>query len=199
MDGDDKKKFLDAFGLSDLIVMDQEHGDTVHVIDSEQRPERGDGLMLLERNVAGIIKTADCMPVIMVDPDYPVVAIVHAGWRGTVQKITHKALNKMLRLGARRENILVMLGPSIHACCYQIGSDVRRAFENEGFSTRIFLQRNHAAYLDLAQANRELLVKEGVKDILDIGLCTLCEAGSFASYRRGDLAERQISFVSLKG
>ena len=100
--GNDRTAFLEAFSLQDLIVMDQVHGDEVHVVRNGERPEKGDGIILVERNVAAIIKTADCLPVIIVEPEYPMAAIVHAGWRGTAQKITQKAVAKMVALGARK-------------------------------------------------------------------------------------------------
>ena len=136
--GKDRTAFLEAFSLRDLIIMDQEHGDEIHVVKNGERPERGDGIILLERNVAAIIKTADCLPVIIVEPDYPMAAIVHAGWRGTAQKITQKAVEKMVMLGARREKIVALLGPSIRACCYEVGEEVRDIFRKEGFSEGVF-------------------------------------------------------------
>lgn len=197
--GKDRAAFLEAFSLQDLVVMDQEHGDEVHVIKNGERPEKGDGVLLIERNVAAIIKTADCLPVIIVEPDYPMAAIVHAGWRGTAQKITQKAVSKMVSLGARKEKIVALLGPSIRSCCYEIGEEVRDIFREKGFSERVFTKKNNSVNLDLRQANRELLAAEDIDHIYDIGLCTFCRNDIFASYRRGERSIRQINFVSLKG
>jgi YfiH family protein len=197
--GKDRTAFLETFSLNDLIIMDQEHGDEVHVVKNNERPEKGDGVLLVERNVAAIIKTADCLPVIIVEPDYPIAAIVHAGWRGTAQKITQKAVAKMVTLGARREKIVALLGPSIRSCCYEIGEEVRDIFREKGFSESVFTKKNNSVNLDLRQANRELLAAEDIDHIYDIGLCTFCRNDIFASYRRGERSIRQINFVSLKG
>lgn len=197
--GKDRTTFLETFSLQDLIVMDQEHGDEVHLVRNGERPERGDGIILLERNVAAIIKTADCLPVIIVASDYPMAAIVHAGWRGTAQKITQKAVVKMVELGAQRKKIVALLGPSIRVCCYEVGEEVCDAFLKEGFSEGVFKRDDTSSNLDLRKANTELLVAEGVDHIYDIGLCTFCKNDMFASYRRGERSARQISFVSLKG
>jgi polyphenol oxidase len=197
--GKDRKEFLDVFSLQDLIVMDQEHGDEVHVVINGERPERGDGIILIERNVAAIIKTADCLPVIVVEPDYPMTAIVHAGWRGTTQKITQKAVVKMVKLGAQRERITVLFGPSISACCYEVGGEVLDIFRKEGFSEKVFVRKDNSFHLDLKQANRELLTAESIDHIFDTGFCTFCGNDIFASYRRGEQSVRQINFVSLKG
>ena len=197
--GKDRTAFLEAFSLQDLIVMDQEHGDEVHVVKNGERPDKGDGIILVERNVAAIIKTADCLPIIIVEPEYPMAAIVHAGWRGTAQKITQKAVAKMVALGAQREKIVALLGPSIRACCYEVGEEVRDIFRKEGFSENVFKRKNNSINLDLKQANMELLVAESMDHVYDTGFCTFCRDDIFASYRRGERSVRQINFVSLKG
>ena len=197
--GKDRTDFLETFSLKDLIIMEQEHGDEIHVIKKGERPVRGDGVILVEQNVAAIIKTADCPPVIIGEPDHPIAAIVHAGWRGTAQKITQKAVEKMVMLGARREKIVVLFGPSIRACCYEVGDEVRDIFRKEGFKERIFKKKNNSFNLDLVQANRELLTAVGIDRVFDTGFCTFCRNDMFASYRRGERTVRQINFVSLRG
>jgi polyphenol oxidase len=197
--GKDRIAFLETFSLRDLIIMDQEHGDEVHVVKNGERPNKGDGIILIERDVAAVIKTADCLPVIIIEPDYPMAAIVHAGWRGTAQKITQKAVAKMVTLGARREKIVALLGPSIRSCCYEVGEDVRHIFRKEGFSESVFKRKDDSFNLDLKQANTELLAAENIDYTYDVGLCTSCRNDIFASYRRGERSIRQINFVSLKG
>ncbi|MBA4391501.1 MAG: peptidoglycan editing factor PgeF [Syntrophus sp. (in: bacteria)] len=196
--GADRNAFLEAFALHDIIVMDQEHGDEIHIVTKGERPDRGDGIILVEPQVAAIIKTADCLPVIIADTLCPMVAIVHAGWRGTAKKITQKAVEKMVRLGAGRENMIAILGPSIRSCCYEVGGEVLDIFQKEGFSERVFVKKNDVVYLDLSRANRELLAGAGIETIYDTGLCTYCTDDLFASYRKGEQGSRQINFVSLR-
>ncbi len=193
----EKRLLRDAFSLKDVIIMDQEHKDEVHVVVDGERPSVGDGILLVERNVAAVIKTADCLAVIVADPEYPMAAIVHAGWRGTVKKIAAKAAEKMVSMGARRKRMVALMGPSVRPCCYEVGDEVTEAFRREGFTDEIFRTVGDAVHLDLARANRELLLASGVHLIYDTGLCTLCNPDLFASYRRGDRSVRQISFVSL--
>lgn len=197
--GKDGKAFLDAFALQRFVMMNQEHGDRIHVIRDGERAVSGDGIIIIERNVAGIIKTADCLPVIIAAPGLPMAAIVHAGWRGTVGKISLKAVRKMVELGAAKEGLIVLMGPSIGPCCYEVKEDVYSAFNNGGFPERVFRRAGISTYLDIREANRELLRREGVKEIYDAGLCTYCSDGRFASYRRGERSSRQINFVSLRG
>jgi polyphenol oxidase len=197
--GKDRTAFLEGFSLHDLVVMDQEHGAEVHLVRDGERPDRGDGIILLERNVAAIIKTADCLPVIIAEPEYPMAAIIHAGWRGTAQRITQKAVKEMIAFGARREKMIALLGPSIRGCCYEVGEEVRYIFRKEGFSEAVFKKRDSSFNLDLRQANMGLLAAENIDHIRDIGLCTFCGNDMFASYRRGERSVRQINFVSLRG
>ncbi len=199
MQGRDKKVFLETIDLNDLIVMKQEHGNDVHVIRNGNKPASGDGLIILEKGLAGIVKTADCLPVIMCEPDFPVVSIIHAGWRGTSKKITKRALEIMSDIGVDINKLIVLLGPSIGPCCYEIKNDVKEVFIKEGFPDIIFKKKNHSMFLDIKLANIHMLRSEGVKNIHDIGLCTSCSDGGFNSYRRGDRENRQINFVSLSG
>ena len=124
-------------------------------------------------------------------------SIVHAGWRGTAKKITLKTIGAMADLGARRERMTALLGPSINTCCYRVGEDVYREFMDAGFSENSFSRTTDSLFLSLRQANRELLEAEGVRQIGDADICTSCTAGRFHSYRRGETDKRQINFVSL--
>lgn len=199
LQGDEKAEFLGAFGLNDFVILKQEHGVGVHVIQDGHRPVSGDGLIIISKGIAGIVKTADCLPIIICGMDCPVVSIVHAGWRGTAKKITKKAIDKMSELGVNRKKITAILGPSIGPCCYEVKNDVRNVFMEEGFSDDIFKRKNNTLFLDIRQANMEILNNEGIEDIYDINLCTRCSRDIFNSYRGGEKEKRQINFVSLTG
>ncbi|MCX8110892.1 MAG: peptidoglycan editing factor PgeF [Syntrophorhabdaceae bacterium] len=192
------RDFLDLFGLKDFIALHQEHGDIVHVIKDGYRPQTGDGIIIAEKNIAGIVKTADCLPVILFEPDFPVASIVHAGWRGTLKGITKNAIKAMSDMGACLDKIIAVLGPSVNGCCYTVGDDLYRVFKEKGFSEKVFKRTNNTFFLSLREANKEILFKEGISTIYDIDICTLCTDGLFHSYRRGDRDKRQINFVSLQ-
>ncbi|HQH83353.1 MAG TPA: peptidoglycan editing factor PgeF [Syntrophorhabdus sp.] len=194
-----KHDFLDAFLLKDAVVLTQEHGSDVHVVCNGEMPHSGDGLIILEKNVAGIIKTADCLPVILCDALYPMVSIVHAGWRGTVKNIVGKAVLSMVEYGSRTQNIVALLGPSIGSCCYEVKEDVCAVFKKCGFPEHIFLRHSNALFLDLKKANEWVLSGYGINEVYNVNLCTQCNGTLFHSYRRGDTGKRQINFVSIKG
>jgi hypothetical protein len=194
-----RQTFLDAFSLRNLVVMKQEHGDDVHAINNGPTPHSGDGLVILEKDVAGIIRTADCLPIVLCDAVHPMVSIVHAGWRGTVKMIVRKTILSMIELGSRAENIIALLGPSIGPCCYEVKEDVHLVFKERGLPEHIFLKRKNSLFLDLKKANTLMLHKNGVNKVYDLNLCTHCNNTLFYSFRRGDTGKRQINFVSLKG
>ncbi len=193
------KGAISAFSLNPHVLMNQEHGDTVHLIKSGERPAAGDGLLLLEKNVAGIIKTADCLPVILFDLTLPAVAIVHAGWKGTALGIVRKAAQQMRALGAKRENMGALIGPGIGPCCYNVQEDVAGVFRALGFGEPAIQRRKGYLFLDLKEANREMLRQEGVEEIHDVGLCTSCREDLFYSARRDRGLGRQINFVLMRG
>ncbi|MCX8022232.1 MAG: peptidoglycan editing factor PgeF [Syntrophorhabdaceae bacterium] len=194
----EKEDFITALGLGDVVILRQEHGDVLNVVKNGERPTTGDGIILLERGVGAVIKTADCLSLIICDPTYPMASILHAGWRGTVKRITEKAIHEMLRIGAKKEWMFAILGPSINRCCYRVNGDVREEFEKKGFSENIFTEYEGGLYLSIRGANREILEKEGIYNIYDLDLCTHCREEEFYSFRRGDRTERQINFVSLE-
>ncbi len=197
LEGKEKDRFLKTFGLNDAIIMSQEHGDKVHIIRDGEKPASGDGIVLIKKGVAAIIKTADCLPVIIAEPGYPMVAVIHSGWRGTVKKIVQKTVHTMTGLGAEKKHMIVLLGPSISSCCYEVGQEVYTAFQKAGFSEGIFHKTGESLSLDISRANREILENEGIKNIFDINLCTFCSKDLFHSYRKGEAEKRQINFVSL--
>ena len=197
LEGKEKDRFLKTFRLNDTIIMNQEHGDKVHIVKDGEKPVSGDGIVLIEKGTAGIIKTADCLPVIIAEPGYPMASIIHAGWRGTSKKIVQKAIHEMKGLGAEKRKMIALLGPSISSCCYEVGQDVHKAFQNEGFPEDIFQKIGKSLFLNIRQANMGILENAGIKNVFDINLCTFCSKDLFHSYRRGDMEKRQINFVSL--
>ncbi len=146
----------------------------------------GDGLMT---NLPGLmlgIGTADCVPVLVADVKNRTVAAFHAGWRGTVARIVEHGIAKMAQeYGSHPENLIAAIGPSIGACCYAIGEEVRTAFDSQfGYADDLFLsdqaphqdEPNPPIYVDLWKANQRQLLAAGIEPsrITIIGECTAC-------------------------
>jgi len=193
------KSLLAAFSATEAVVMNQEHGDMVHLVAGGRRPRAGDGLVVTEPGVMGVIKTADCLPIMLCGPQHPAAAIVHAGWRGTARKIVQRAIETMTGLGVGRADMVALIGPGIGPCCYHVGEDVISAFEEAGLADGVFERREGATFLDLKEANRRLLLREGIDRIFDARLCTSCRGDLFFSARRDKQGGRQMNFVLLNG
>ena len=192
-----RARFVQALGGTRAVILKQEHGTEVHLIAAGEEPATGDGLVLSEPGVIGVVKTADCVPVILCEPQRPLAAVVHAGWRGTAARITAKAVATMIAAGARPGAISALIGPAIGPCCYTVGDDVVSVFEKAGFQAHIFRERDGRIFLDLAGANRAVLHESGVDDVRDVNLCTRCSGTQFYSARREGNGGRQFSFVLL--
>ncbi len=141
---------------------------------------------LVDTNVG--IKTADCVPILLVDPQTNSIASVHAGWRGTAQDIVTKTVRELAtRWGARPENLRAAIGPAIGSCCYQGGSQVAR---------RLGITVTEPVHVDLAGINRRHLLQAGVTNIWVSGECTFCRSERFFSFRRErEQAGRMLSYI----
>ena len=153
----------------------------------------GEGDALLENTPGhlGGIKTADCLPILLVDEEHKAVAAIHAGWRGTVSKIVQAALTKMKdEFATRPAHVHAAIGPGIGKCCYEVGPEVAAQFDLRG-----------RAKIDLAETNKRLLMEAGVPgtQIYLAGLCTMCGGDDFHSYRRDkERAGRMLSVVGVR-
>src|SRR5437879_4912774 len=128
-----------------IVSLRQVHSDVIHCVDSvPQKPLTGDGLLTATPGLLLAMQTADCLPIILVDPKRHAVGVFHAGWRGTVQRIVEKGVGEMhRRFGTRARDVRAAIGPGIHGCCYEVGEEVRTKFESQ-FSYAASLFREFA-------------------------------------------------------
>jgi len=114
-----------------LITLKQVHSAVIYRVD--RIPEHhlvGDGLITNTPGLLLGIQTADCLPVLLVDPVCRAVGAFHAGWRGTLARIVEKGAGEMRRwFGTDARDLHAAIGPGIHSCCYQVGEEVRQQFE----------------------------------------------------------------------
>jgi YfiH family protein len=132
------------------------------------------------------IKVADCLPVTLIDAAHGVLANIHSGWRGSVQRITGVALDTLERETAfAPADARAWLGPSIRVCCFEVGEEVVEQFRASYADADAFIDRSRGPkpHIDTAGLTRLLLEKRGVTDVVDVALCTRC-GPDFHSYRR---------------
>ena len=199
-----------AFAVTEgrLVLMEQVHGDRVCVLDSQSDPPTRvpgcDGLLTSQPGVALGVKTADCVPLLFVDPVQRVIGVAHAGWRGTALGIAGKMVRLFgERFGTRQEDLLVAIGPAIGQCCYEVDTPVREAFSGRrGSSSWLHAspKRKGRWCLDLVAANRFELEDLGVlaSRISHSGQCTACRTNLFFSHRaEAGRTGRQLSLLML--
>ena len=198
------RRMAAAIGVSydSLTVAKQTHTSNVKEITMAERgagvrfPRPYDNVDGIMTNVPGITLVtyhADCLPVYLYDPAHQAIALLHAGWRGTVDNIVSAGLEKMRKAyGTRASDVIAGIGPGISAACYETSEAVRILFA-ETFTDRdmerIFTEPHlgeHGArhwQLDLALANHLLLQNAGVQEISDGGICTYRNAKRLFSHR----------------
>jgi YfiH family protein len=166
----------------------QVHGTDVHLVEQAGIHGTGDGLICSSSGLLVGVKTADCIPILLVDPEHRVVAAIHAGWRGTAAGIAGKSVDLMAqRFGSDPSRIAAAIGPGIGLCCFEVGPEVAREFGPWDSDAK--------CRLDLPSVNREQLADAGVKSIYESGLCTMCGTGFFSFRREKERAGRMLSYV----
>jgi YfiH family protein len=191
----------------------QVHGDSIRMVTKTEAGEgrarfddgipKTDGLAVSEPGVTVAVLVADCVPILLYDPENHVGAAVHAGWRGTAGGIAAKAVRLLAdECGCRPAALVVALGPAIGSCCYQVGAEVveglTRAFDYE---ESVAERRARNWYADLAKANLQQLTTAGVsvENIEPSGICTSCDSEEFYSDRKlGRPTGRFGAFISLR-
>jgi hypothetical protein len=192
-----------GFGLRDSVLPEgirsvkQVHSSLVFDAAVSKEGDMGDALISDRGGVLVGVRTADCVPILLVDPSTPAVAAIHAGWRGSAENIVAAAVRE-LAVGwkTRPENLRAAIGPSIGVCCYEVGSEVARRF---GMWDTKMKQAEGRVHLDLRSINEAQLREVGVTDIWKSDECTFCAPGRFFSFRRqGEKAGRLMSFIGLR-
>lgn len=151
----------------------------------------GDALITAQPGVTVSVRTADCFPILLADLHHRVVAAVHAGWRGTADRIAVKTLERMsAEFGTRAVDVVAAIGPGIGACCYEVGAEVAVQFGKMG-----------RGKIDVAAENLRQLIEEGVPGTQtnSAGVCTFCNSAQFYSWRRDrETAGRMISYIRMR-
>jgi purine-nucleoside/S-methyl-5'-thioadenosine phosphorylase / adenosine deaminase len=196
---ENRRRFLKLFpGQWSLAGCWQVHGADVRAVNSiaEAKPAEDHGgetiyCDVIVSNADGVlagVKTADCVPILIGDPQTRSFAAVHAGWRGTLATAVIAGTKRLAdEYGARAEDLRVAIGASAGPCCYEVGNDVIDAFTSRfPDGAKLFTPtRPGHALVDLITANRNQLESAGVlpERIHVLPLCTMCRTDLFFSYR----------------
>ncbi len=186
-----------------LVTLKQVHSDKALVAEDLHSGEivcSGDALLTGRPGLLLAVQTADCMPLLILDPENGAVAAIHAGWRGTVKRIIEKSVRRLQeRFGTDPTHCIAVLGPSIRSCCYVVGQEVVSAFHSEfPYASRLFHPLGKKSrptgsqptmgdglFLDLPSACRRQLLDSGMREtcVFTNPPCTSCDTSRFYSHR----------------
>lgn len=188
-----------------LIVAQQIHSAKVAVINESNYKEKiqADAMVSNDLEFGLAIVTADCTPILLADSHANVIGAIHAGWRGAIAGIVENTIKQMLQLGARKENITAIIGPTISQKNYEVDAEFRQNFLNQAADNGKYFTPHDNKYLfDLQRYNLDSLKHADIK-AFSLQLCTYEYAKHFSSYRRAthlhtENTGRQLSVISLK-
>jgi polyphenol oxidase len=190
---ENRRRFLNVFDKDfQLATAWQVHGGDVKIVrnqtDVKNSEEKFDALVSGLENVLVGVKTADCVPVLLGDTKTKAFAAIHAGWRGTVESIAVKAIEKMNKeFGTNPKDLIAAIGPAATCKNYEIGQDVIDAFTEKFPGSEKFFNRTRDghALVDLYKANKDQLVSAGILEekIYTAPFCTMERTDLFFSYR----------------
>ncbi|MFH1089834.1 MAG: peptidoglycan editing factor PgeF [Candidatus Uhrbacteria bacterium] len=198
-----RENFYRELGLdpNNVVMSGNIHGNKIAIVSSEQpkgRIDGFDGLITKEQNLILAVKTADCLPIFIIDPKNKIVGLIHSGWKGTVANIAASAVEEFKKLGSDPAELLVAIGPSIKKCHYNI-SDER---QKEMISLKkYFSQTNGKTFVDLQAAVIDELITAGVsKNNIDNETpCTMCEPEKYFSYHSsGRFEDSLLSVITIR-
>jgi polyphenol oxidase len=156
-----------------------------------------DALWTSSAGSAVAVRVADCVPIVLVDPDARRVAAVHSGWRGTDLRIAARVVETLQSRGAVAARLLAAIGPSIRGCCYAVSPELAVRFSS-AFGSNVVRSSGARQYLDLSVAVYTTLRESGLREqhIDVVPGCTSCAAEDFFSHRRdAGTTGRQMGFV----
>jgi polyphenol oxidase len=216
---------LDAKNMS-MIALRQVHSDLVRLYRSlPEVPESGDAAVTNRPGQLLAVQTADCVPILLVDPKKRAVAAIHAGWRGTLRRIAEKTVGQMrMHFGSEPGDMVAAVGPAIGGCCYEVGTEIAADFLSQFTDAPDFFDEFRTGdepnpvqwlnqmppghqpppknvLLDLRKANASQLRAAGLKEknIFVSNLCTACRPDLLFSYRKqGAKSGRLMAAVAIR-
>jgi purine-nucleoside/S-methyl-5'-thioadenosine phosphorylase / adenosine deaminase len=203
-----------GFELTTIVGLRQVHGSNVCVATAadagkgatpgSEPAASADALITNDPGVTLMTLHADCLPILVVDPDLPAVAAIHSGWRGTVADVAGSTIKAMqANFGSDPSRLAAFLGPSIGPCCYQVGDEVANAWNsrNGHQSSQALVKKQGEWTLDLRAANSQLLVSAGLNEAnIEISdVCTKCNGDNWFSHRgQGPDTGRFAAFIAIE-
>ena len=215
---ENRRRFFGAFGIEppQVVRVKQVHGDGILIVDAALARREGFPQVLLDErfefdalvtnvpDLALVVSTADCLPLLIHDPVHEAAAAIHAGWRSTAKGIAAKAVRALGEAyGTDPADCRVAIGPGIRGCCFEVDRPVIDAMGGALPTWEAHARPSRAKHwrLDLAGVNRAILLEAGVcpERIEDLDLCTACRTDLFFSHRaEKGRTGRMMNLILLK-
>ena len=195
------KEILQELNLNIFYEAKQTHSNIVHIVDDNYiNGSIGDALITNEINKPLIIKVADCVPIILYDKLNRVEAIIHSGWKGTLENITENTIKVMEeKFNSKYKNIQAYIYPSIKQCHFEVEEDVYSLFKNKIDNINKYtIRKDIKYYIDLQSIIKDKLINLGITNITDSNICTYCNHDIYHSYRYNHTDKRNILLVMIK-
>ena len=190
------------FNINNLTSNIQIHSDIVNVVDVSKISHKyeGDALITNIKKVPLLVFTADCVPIAIIDTKNKAIGAVHAGWRGTYEQIAKKTIEEMSKnYNTNPDDIVCVIGPSIGPCCYEVSKELVEKFNTNltNCEEKFYIIDKDRYYLDLWKINEYILQVSGVNknNIINLNLCTSCNADKFHSYRKHQQTPERIGMI----
>jgi len=225
---ENRRKLQEAVGAKEftLVSLEQFHSDVIHPLaTAPAQPAKGDASATNRAGLLLGVQTADCVPILLVDPKKRAVAAIHAGWRGTLRRIAQKTVGRMhFEFGSKPADLLAAIGPSVGPCCYEVSAEFVSKFTAQFADAADYFDEARSGeepnplewlnrkppghqppppnvHLDLRKANRSQLLAAGLRaeNVFTSELCTACRTDLFFSYRKeGALSGRSLSVIGIR-
>lgn len=202
------------FDVGSICRPKQTHTDKVEKVEDGdegiyiQKFDNVDGLVTDKKNKVLILGFADCTPFLFYDPIKNVIANTHSGWKGTLQTIAVKTVEKMQKeYGCNYKDIICCIGPHIRKCHFEVDEDVKDLFYNKFKDLKdieeiiSYNSESNKYYIDTATINKQILLNIGLKEenIIDSNICTVCNSDICHSFRaEKELSGRAVTIIYLK-
>lgn len=206
------EKICEALNIDSnkIIKSAQKHTDVVKDIEeyTDEKFEFVDGFITNKKNIPLVTKYADCTPIILYYKIKNVIGNVHSGWRGTLQRISAKAVKLMIeKYNCNPADIIVCIGPCIKQCHFQVEEDFIENFKQEFgnvekyYKTGEIIEGKQKYYFDTTSLIIDYLTEIGInrENIFDSNICSVCNVAKMSSYRaEKEKADRNMNIVMLK-
>lgn len=183
-----------------LATLTQVHGVVVHEAKGEVGPAlapplgEGDALWTEQPGAVVGVRVADCVPVLLADPEGRRVAAVHAGWRGAVNGVLEAAIAALVARGTRPPALRAAVGPHLLTCCFEVGDEVAQQFRAR-FGAGVVRTGAARPHVSLLASVRQILESAGVGQVEALEHCTSCDRRFFSHRRDRGQTGRHLAYV----